>query len=152
KQLHHIGRFARRRRPEKMRAAISGVRRSRAMTGTLHRMWAQARSTAAMVALLGTLMGLLSLPAFATEPKVFATPEEAAKALLDAAGSDDLNAIWVVLGDKFRDELTNDDAAQERENRRRIVEGAKEVLQLRADDEKTRVMVIGKEAWPMPIP
>lgn len=122
------------------------------MTGTLHRLWAQARSIAMMLALFGVVVGLLSLPALATEPKTFATPEEAAKALLDAAASDDLSAIWGVLGDKFRDELTNDDAAQERENRRRIVVGAKEVLQLRADDANTRVMVIGKEAWPMPIP
>jgi hypothetical protein len=57
-----------------------------------------------------------------------------------------------VLGDEFKDELTNDDTAQERENRRRIVAGAKEVLQLRADDANTRVMVIGNEAWPMPFP
>jgi Protein of unknown function (DUF2950) len=122
------------------------------MTGILHRMWAQARSTATMLALFGAVVGLLSLPAVATEPKTFATPEEAAQALLDAAASDDLNALWGVLGDEFKDELTNDDAAQERENRRRVVAGAKEVLQLRADDANTRVMVIGKEAWPMPFP
>jgi hypothetical protein len=122
------------------------------MAGILQRMWAQARSTAAMLALFGAVTMLLSPPAFATEPKTFATPEEAAQALLDAAASDDLNVIWGVLGDQFKDELTNDDEAQERENRRRIVAAAKEVLQLRADDEKTRVMVIGKEAWPMPIP
>jgi hypothetical protein len=94
----------------------------------------------------------MSPPALATEPKTFPTPEEAAQALLDAAASDDLNAIWGVLGDEFKDELANDDDAQERENRRRIVSGANEVLQLRTDDEKTRVMVIGKDAWPMPIP
>jgi hypothetical protein len=122
------------------------------MTSMLDRMRAQARATAAMLALLGAVLGFMSLPALATEPKTFATPEEAAQALLDAAASDDLNAIWGVLGDQFKDELTNDDEAQERENRRRIVAAAKEVLQLRADDEKTRVMVIGKEAWPMPIP
>jgi Protein of unknown function (DUF2950) len=122
------------------------------MTGILHRMWAQARSTATRLALFGAVVGLLSLPALATEPKTFATPEEAAQALLDAAASDDLTAIWGVLGDEIRDELTNDDAAQERENRRRIVAAAKEVLQLRADDANTRVMVIGKEAWPIPFP
>jgi hypothetical protein len=122
------------------------------MTGILHRMWAQARSVATMLALVGAVVGLSSLPALATEPKTFATPEEAAQALLDSAASDDLNAIWGVLGDQFKDELTNDDAAQERENRRRIVAAAKEVLQLRADDANTRVMVIGKEAWPMPFP
>jgi len=91
-------------------------------------------------------------PAHATDPKIFATPEEAAKALLDAAASDDTNAIWAVLGDQFRDKLANPDEAQERENRKRIVAGAKEALELRADDANTRVMVIGKQAWPMPIP
>jgi len=114
-------------------------------------MWAQARGAAA-IALFGAVVGLMSQPALATDPKIFATPEEAAKALLDAAANDDMNAIWGVLGDQFKDELTNDDEAQERENRRRIVAAAKDVLQLRADDEKTRVMVIGKDAWPMPIP
>lgn len=121
------------------------------MSSILDRMWARARSGAA-IALFGAVVGLMSQPALATDPKIFATPEEAAKALLDAAANDDMNAIWGVLGDQFKDELTNDDEAQERENRRRIVAAAKEVLQLRADDEKTRVMVIGKDAWPMPIP
>jgi hypothetical protein len=103
-------------------------------------------------ALIAVAVWLISQPALATEPKTFATPEEAAQALLDAVASDDMDAIWGVLGDEFRDELANDDAAQERENRRRIVAGAKDALQLRADDEGTRVMVIGKEAWPMPMP
>lgn len=121
------------------------------MSSILVRMWSQARSAVA-IALFGAVMGLMSSPALATDPKIFATPEEAAKALLDAAANDDLTAIWGVLGDQFKDELTNDDEAQERENRRRIVAAAKDVLQLRADDEKTRVMVIGKEAWPVPFP
>ncbi len=140
------------RRAEKMTVAIADARRSRAMIGMLVRAWAHACSMAIVLALFGVGVGLLSLPALATEPKTFATPEEAAQALLDAAASDDMDAIWGVLGDEFRDELKNDDAAQERENRRRIVAGAKEVLQLRADDANTRVMVIGNEAWPMPIP
>ena len=114
--------------------------------------WPHVRLVGAVLAFIGALVLLAPTPAFATEPKIFATPEEAAKALLDAAASDDTNALWAVLGDQLRDKLENPDQAQERENRRRIVEGAKEVLELRADDETTRVMVIGKQAWPMPIP
>jgi hypothetical protein len=102
--------------------------------------------------LISAIILLMPVPALATDPQIFATPEEAAKALLDAAASDDMNAIWTVLGDQFRDQLENPDHAQESENRRLIVDGAKEALQLRADDEKTRVMVVGKAAWPMPIP
>jgi hypothetical protein len=110
------------------------------------------RVLGAALALIGAIILLMPIPALAADPQTFATPEDAAKALLDAAASDDLNAIWAVLGDEFRDKLENPDDAQERENRRRIVAGAKESLQLRADDENTRVMVIGKAAWPMPIP
>jgi hypothetical protein len=97
-------------------------------------------------------MWLFSMPVLATEPKAFASPEEAAQALIDAAASQDMEAMWDVLGDEFRDELENEDAAQERENRQRVVSAAKEVMQLRADDGNTRVMVVGREAWPMPIP
>jgi hypothetical protein len=122
------------------------------MTSTLVRSLAHVRGTAAVLTLLGVVVGVMAAPALATEPKAFATPEEAAQALLDAVASDDMDAIWGVLGDEFRDELANEDPAQERENRRRIVAGAKDVLQLRADDANTRVMVIGNEAWPMPIP
>jgi len=114
--------------------------------------WMRVRVMGAVLALIGAITLLMPMPALATDPQTFATPEAAAKALLDAAASDDMNAIWAVLGDGFRDQLENPDDAQERENRRRIVEGAKESLQLRADDDKTRVMVIGKAAWPMPIP
>jgi len=95
---------------------------------------------------------LVPLPSIAAEPKTFDTPEAAAKALLDAAASDDADAIWAILGDEFRDEMANPDQAQERENRRRVVDAAKESMTLREDDAKTRTMVIGKEAWPMPIP
>lgn len=102
--------------------------------------------------LLGMALCLTCAPAMAAEPKNFATPEEAAQALLDAAASDDMDAIWVILGDEKRDELANPDQVQERENRRQVVSAAKEAMQLRADDSDTRVMVIGKEAWPMPIP
>ena len=122
------------------------------MMSMLDRMYARTRHAITLLAALGMAIAFMSMPALATDPKTFASPEEAAQALLDAAASDDLNAIWGVLGDEFKDELTNEDAAQERENRRRIVAAAKEVLQLRADDDKTRVMVIGKDAWPMPIP
>ena len=88
----------------------------------------------------------------AAEPAVFDTPEAAAQALLDALGSGDRAAVLNVLGTEFEDELFADEATREQEAYRQVVAAAKEVLQLREDDPKTRVMVIGKNAWPMPIP
>jgi hypothetical protein len=88
----------------------------------------------------------------AGEPQAFDTPEAAAQALLDALGSADRGAILKVLGTEFEDELFTDEQSREREAYRRVVAAAKEVMQLREDDAKTRVMVIGKNAWPVPIP
>jgi DUF2950 family protein len=108
--------------------------------------------TALIHGALGSILWLMAAPALAAEPQNFATPEEAAKAILDAAASDDTEALWTILGDEFREELQNPDPAQERENRRRVLDAAKESMTLREDNADTRVMVIGKEAWPMPIP
>src|SRR5262245_5939427 len=121
------------------------------MSTMLHTILRRAGIAVACAFVLGALC-LVPFTSMAAEPKTFDTPEAAAKALLDAATNNDADAIWSILGDEFRDDLANPDAAQERENRRRIVEAAKESMTLREDDEKTRTMIIGKEAWPMPIP
>ena len=82
------------------------------MTNTPAKKRARTRGGTAASALLGAFVLLLAMPALATEPKTFATPEEAAQALLDVAESEDMNAMSGVLGDEFRDELENEDAAQ----------------------------------------
>ncbi len=91
-------------------------------------------------------------PASAKDPAVYKTPEAAAQAILDALAKEDREAILAVLGDEFKDELFTEEESRERDSYRRVVAAAKEAMQLRADDENTRVMVIGKDAWPMPFP
>ena len=90
--------------------------------------------------------------ALAKDPAVYDTAEAAAQAILDALAKEDRDAILAVLGDKFADELFTDEESRERDNYRRVVAAAGDAMQLRADDENTRVMIIGKDAWPMPIP
>ncbi|MGH6932334.1 MAG: DUF2950 family protein [Dongiaceae bacterium] len=113
---------------------------------------AQAVGHWAVGAIIALGLSIGGIPALAADPQSFSTPEEAAKALLAALGSNDANSVWTVLGDEYRDDLENADQAQEQESWRRVVEAAAEVMELRADDEKTRVMVIGKQVWPLPIP
>ena len=98
-----------------------------------------------------TMVGL-GRPASAKDPAVYKTPEAAAQAILDALAKEDHDAILAVLGDEFKDQLFTDEVSRERDTYRRVVASAKEAMQLRADDENTRVMVIGKDAWPMPFP
>jgi hypothetical protein len=98
-----------------------------------------------------TMVGL-GRPASAKDPTVYKTPEAAAQAILDALSKEDHDAILAVLGDEFKDQLFTDEVSRERATYERVVAAAKEAMQLRADDENTRVMVIGKDAWPMPFP
>ena len=106
------------------------------------------------VMLVATIAAILlpGRPGLAKDPAVYDSAEAAAQAILDALAKADRDAILAVLGDKYADELFTDEESRERDSYKRIVAGAKEVMQLRADDDNTRVMVIGKNAWPMPIP
>jgi len=107
----------------------------------------------AAIALLATAIAAAAPGgAAAKDPAVYDTPEAAAQAILDALAKGDRDAILAVLGDEYADQLFTDEVSRERDSYRRVVEGAKEAMQLRADDDRTRVMVIGKNAWPMPIP
>ncbi|HTO81341.1 MAG TPA: DUF2950 domain-containing protein [Methylomirabilota bacterium] len=99
------------------------------------------------------LMLIIGRPVHATTPPaVYPTPEAAAKAILDALAKGDHASLITVLGDEYADQLFIDDAALEHQNYQRVLDAAKEAMQLRADDDNTRVMVLGKDAWPMPIP
>lgn len=91
-------------------------------------------------------------PALAKDPAEYKTPEAAAQAILDALAKEDHAAILAVLGDEFKDELFTAEEAREKDSYRRVVAAAKDAMQLRADDANTRVMVIGKDAWPVPFP
>jgi Protein of unknown function (DUF2950) len=110
------------------------------------------RSLAVMLAATIAAILLPGHSALAKDPAVYDSAEAAAQAILDALAKADREAILAILGDKYADELFTEEESRERDNYKRIVAGAKEAMQLRADDDITRVMVIGKNAWPMPIP
>jgi len=107
-------------------------------------------SIAALAMMLGTYG---PTPANAATPAaIYPTPEAAAQAILDALAKGDRAAVIAVIGDEYVDQIFTDDEAMEHETYKRVLAAAKEAMQLRADDDNTRVMVIGKDAWPMPIP
>jgi hypothetical protein len=98
------------------------------------------------------LLAITDVFAAETPPATYDSPEAAAKALLDALASDDHAAILKVLGTKHQADLFTGEAAREQAQYESIVNDAKDAMQLRADAPDLRVMVIGKQAWPMPIP
>jgi hypothetical protein len=106
----------------------------------------------AIAGVIGLSLGGFPVAAHASDPQVFETPEAAAAALIAALESKEAGALLNVLGDEFKDELQSGDEAADRHDRETVLAAAKEVMQLRKDDEDTRVMVVGKQAWPVPFP
>ena len=86
------------------------------------------------------------------EPLPFKTPEAAAEALLAAFRDNDQAALTALFGSEYADRLLAKDKTDAREGRERIYQAAQKALTLRKDTEDRVVLVIGTQAWPLPIP
>jgi len=84
--------------------------------------------------------------------RAFETPEAAAHAVIEAAKANDDNALIDIFGAKFRNLIVSADHAAAEENRERFAQAAAEHLVLRHDSDDKVVLVVGFEAWPLPIP
>jgi len=88
----------------------------------------------------------------AAEQKRFESPGAAVSALLQAVGQDDVNALLNIFGKDFEELLAGADQVALRENRRSAYERAMRMNALREDGPDKMVLLIGEEAWPLPIP
>lgn len=84
--------------------------------------------------------------------RTFSTPEAGVEALVDALETADANAMLEIFGSENEEFLTGGDRAAAREEWRRVYVAAKEAVVLRPVDEDHVVVVLGRKAWPMPIP
>lgn len=85
--------------------------------------------------------------------RAFATPEEAAQALVAAAGRFDVPALLDVLGSEARPLVASEDTVLDRMNAQAFAEEAKASLVLERDSTGTIVtLAVGADTWPMPIP
>jgi len=99
------------------------------------------------------LLAWLSLAAFAQESgqKTFASPSEAAKALYDAAKSNDAGALEAVLGASSEPVLTSGDAVQDNNARETFVARFEQMNRIVRESDGSRVVYIGADNWPFPI-
>lgn len=88
------------------------------------------------------------------EQLTFATPEEAAKALVDAARSFNTEALTQILGPDGVDLVVTEDEVANKNQMRDFAEKAGEKMSIAHDtaDPKQATMVLGAEDWPAPIP
>ncbi len=93
-----------------------------------------------------------AMAAEADKQKVFKTPEAAVEALLEALRKNDDNAMLDIFGHEYKDFIVTTDKVAVRENRKRAYEASQEFKSLQRQSDDKIVVVIGKLAWPLPVP
>jgi hypothetical protein len=89
-----------------------------------------------------------------TPPKSFATPDEAADALIEAADKFDVAAIEQIFGSAGKDLVVTSEPAADKEAAKTFVELAREKKEISVDpkNKNRAVLEIGKDDWPFAVP
>jgi Protein of unknown function (DUF2950) len=97
------------------------------------------------------MAGLITASAAADQRK-FPTAQAAMDALMAALEAADRGAVLAIFGNEYADFLTGGDDAAARVEWRNVYNAAKEATVLRPDGDGRYVAVVGRRAWPLPIP
>ena len=86
--------------------------------------------------------------------QTFATPKEAADALIAAAAADDVPAIKAILGADSEDVVATEDPVQDKNRIGEFTAKAREKTTVVPDakNKNLAILSVGEEDWPMPIP
>jgi DUF2950 family protein len=112
---------------------------------------------------LGVLCGLSALTIVAVAPRViagaappayrtFASPEAAVRALADAVKAGKLDDVMAIFGPDAQELVDTSDAATGRKNREVFTIAFAEGWRLVNQAANHKVLVIGNEGWPFPVP
>jgi len=106
--------------------------------------------------LLGAGMAAAQTQQAAPAPrqKTFDTPEQAAKALIEAAAANDTATLSAIFGPKGATILTSGNAAQDKSEREEFARIAQHKYQIEPDsmNRDRKILAIGDEDWPFPAP
>lgn len=91
-------------------------------------------------------------PAARVEQQTFATPEAAIEALVVATRNGTLAKLRKVLGPHCKKLVFSGDSAADKEGRKEFLDAYAAAHRLESDGEDRRILVVGKEEWPYPIP
>jgi hypothetical protein len=92
-----------------------------------------------------------SLAATVAQQKSFASAEDAVKAAVAAARSNDDKELLAVFGPSAKELISSGDAVADEERRERFLAAYDERNRLATEGENT-ILIVGKEDWPFPIP
>jgi len=108
----------------------------------------------AAIVFTGALFVRPVLNAAAPEGQGYLTPRAAARALVAAAKSDDIERLTKVLGPSAKDILVTNDTVADTQTRRKFVALAETRMSIASDPKNPnmKILEVGKDAWPLPIP
>lgn len=95
---------------------------------------------------------LAPFPAQATDQKTFASAADAAQALYKASADENQEEIVAVLGDEGKELVYSGDPVQDKRGMEGFVKAYKAKHSLVAQDDKTEILQVGANEWPLPIP
>jgi hypothetical protein len=98
------------------------------------------------------LLVAMPLAAAAAPQDTFATPEAAVDALMAALKADSDPAMVAIFGEAHKDLVISSDRAATSATRAKILAAMQTLRVLQMPSADRRVLVIGDEAWPVPIP
>lgn len=84
--------------------------------------------------------------------KTFATPEEAAKALVEAAKSDDEKELLAILGPSLKQWIQSGDPVADRAAKEKFVKDYEQKQSIDTDEKGKAILVIGDDDFPFPLP
>ena len=84
----------------------------------------------------------------------FATAQDAAQALVDAAGQSDTAALLKLFGPQGADIVQSGDPAEDKDSRAEFARRAREKMevQIEPSNPNRAVIVVGNQNWPLPVP
>jgi hypothetical protein len=104
------------------------------------------------IALAVALLMAASPRAEGAAARVFATPEEAVRALIDVVRANDLDGLGVLFGPQGQELVDTSDPATGRRNREVFLAAGAEGWKLQDLGPGSKELVLGNEAWPFPVP
>ena len=126
-------------------------RRHRALKSVARGLTAPAVAVALLA--FGTIGTFSTVAAGQAGPhRVFASPEEAAKALIETVKAGNLNDLIAIFGPEGQDLVASGDPAAGRKNREVFTVAVAEQWHLVDLPPDRKTLVIGNEEWPFPVP
>ncbi len=89
---------------------------------------------------------------YAAGERTFATPQEAAQALVDASANNDTAALLKLFGPTGRSIVVSGDDAADKAGREEFARLAREKMTIEQPHPDRAEIVVGAQAWPFPVP